>query len=256
MGLGHWELWGAVGWLVVILVPLWFMKRWIGQHLQGLGLLLTGSPDLAVLLYFLILLPGIVVHELSHWLTARLLGVPAGGITIWPRTRRGRLSLGSVRVARVDPLRNSLIGVAPLVAGSLFIVFIGERILGTGQLGEAVLWGRWSLLGERLWALRQVPDFWLWLYLIFALSNAMLPSASDREPWRPVLIFLGAVGATMLLMGGVPQVPPALSDLFLRAVGYLAYAFTLTVAVDAVFMALIWAMETAVGWLTGRRVEY
>ena len=35
----------------------------------------AGDQDLALLLYFVIVLPGIVIHELSHWLAAALLGI-------------------------------------------------------------------------------------------------------------------------------------------------------------------------------------
>ena len=50
--------------------------------------------------------------------------------------------------------------------------------------------------------------------------------------------------------------PEAATSVFLKATGYLAYAFGLTVAVDLVFMARIAALEGAVARLTGRRVEY
>ncbi len=37
--------------------------------------LLTGSQDAALYLYHFILLPGTILHEVAHWLTAKLLGV-------------------------------------------------------------------------------------------------------------------------------------------------------------------------------------
>ena len=84
----------------------------------------------------------------------------------------------------------------------------------------------------------------------------MLPSEADREPWRPLLVFLGLVAVLFYLLGWAPRVPEAAMSWLLRATGYLAYAFGLTVAVDLLFMALIAALEGAVAWLTGRRVEY
>jgi len=248
--------WMPLVWLMATLPPLFLTKRWISRHVQGLGLLLTGDSQAAAALYFVLLLPGILVHELSHWLAAALLGVRTGGISIWPSRRGGRVRMGSVKVGRADPLRASLVGAAPLVGGSLVVLLIGQWILGVGELGEALLGGGWSAFLRGLLASLRLPDFWLWLYLIFAVSNAMLPSEADRKPWRPLLVFLGLVAVLFYLLGWAPRVPEAATSWFLRATGYLAYAFGLTVAVDLVFIALIAALEGAMARLTGRRVKY
>ncbi len=249
--------WTPLIWLAATLVPLFFMKRWINQHIQGLGMLLTGDNEAAMLLYFVLLLPGILIHELSHWLAAKLLGVRTGKISLWPSKRRGnQMRLGSVRIAHTDPFRASLIGVAPLISGSFAILIIGQLILGLGDLGEVLLNGEWGPLGESLLAHLQAPDFWLWLYLIFAVSNAMLPSETDREPWRPVFLFMGLVALSSYLTGWVSQVPEVVTTTSLTGLSYLAYAFSLTVAVDAIFIALIAVIEAFVSRLTGKRVEY
>ena len=62
--------WTPLIWLAATLAPLFFMKRWINRHIQGLGLLLVGDNEAAMFLYFVLLLPGILIHELSHWLAA------------------------------------------------------------------------------------------------------------------------------------------------------------------------------------------
>jgi len=257
--------WTPLAWLVITLVPLFFMKRWINRHLQGLGLLLLGDSDRAMLLYFVLLLPGILIHELSHWVTAKLLGVRTGKISFGPSNRRGnQMRLGSVNVAHTDPFRASLIGLAPLINGSLAILIIGQLILGLGDLGEALLSGEWELVWQSLLVhpftavqgKLQTPDFWLWLYLIFAVSNAMLPSETDREPWKPVLLFVGLVALLFYLTGWVRQVPQALATASLAGLSYLAYAFSLTIVVDAIFIAVIAVFEALVSKLTGKRVKY
>lgn len=249
--------WTPLIWLAAILVPLFFMKRWINRHLQGLGLLLLGDSDRAMLLYFVLLLPGILIHELSHWLTAKLLGVRTGKISFGPSNRRGnQMRLGSVTVARTDPFRASLIGVAPLISGSLAILIIGQLILGFGDVGKVLPDGQWQQVWQSLQTHLRMPDFWLWLYLIFAISNAMLPSEADREPWRPVLMFMGLTALIFYLTGWVRQVPQALAAASLTGLSYLAYAFSLTVVVDAMFIAIIAVFESLVSRLTGRQVEY
>ncbi len=257
--------WTPLVWLVATLIPLFFMKRWINRHIQGLGMLLMGDNEAAMLLYFALLLPGILIHELSHWLAATLLGVRTGKITLWPSKRRGnQMRLGSVRVARTDPLRASLIGLAPLISGSLSILIIGHLILGLGDLGEVLLNGEWEPFWESLVSHLRAPDFWLWLYLIFAVSNAMLPSETDREPWRPVLLFMGLVALFVYLTGWVRQdfgeisriVPEVVATATLTGLSYLAYAFSLTIAVDAIFIAAIAILEVLVSRLTRKRVDY
>ncbi len=249
--------WKPLIWLAATLVPLFFMKRWINRHLQGLGLLLLGDNEAAMLLYFVLLLPGILIHELSHWLAARLLGVRTGRITLWPSRRRGnQMRMGSVRVARTDPLRASLIGVAPLISGYIAILIIGQLILGIGDLGRVLLDGEWESIWQSLRTHIRTPDFWLWLYLIFAISNAMLPSESDREPWRPVLLFIGLATLIFYLTGWVHQIPQTLATASLTGLSYLAYASSLIVVVDAIFVALIAGSEGIVSRLTRKRVEY
>lgn len=249
--------WTPLVWLMATLVPLFFMKRWINRHTQGLGLLLLGNNDAAMYLYFVLLLPGILIHELSHWLAAKLLGVRTGKITLWPSRKRGKqMRMGSVRVARTDPLRASLIGLAPLTSGSVAILIIGQLVLGLGDVGEVLLNGEWGPVWGSLLIHLQTPDFWLWLYLIFAISNAMLPSETDREPWRPVLLFMGLVALLFYLTGWVSQVPEVAADASLTVLSYLAYAFSLTIVVDAIFVAVIAILEVLVSRLTRRRVEY
>jgi hypothetical protein len=257
--------WTPLIWLAATLAPLFFMKRWINRHIQGLGLLLMGDNEAAMLLYFVLLLPGIIIHELSHWLTAKLLGVRTGQITLWPSKRRGnQMRMGSVKVGRTDPFRGSLIGLAPLISGSLAILIIGQLILGLGDLGEVLLNRQWGKVWGSLLAHLQAPDFWLWLYFIFAISNAMLPSETDREPWRPVLLFMCLAVIFFYLTGWVHQdfgelsraVPEVLATASLTSASYLAYAFSLTVLVDAIFIAVIAVLETLVSRLTGKRVEY
>ncbi len=257
--------WTPLVWLAATLAPLFFMKRWINRHIQGLGLLLVGDNEAAMFLYFVLLLPGILIHELSHWLAAKLLGVRTGKISLWPSKARGnQMRLGSVRVARTDPFRASLIGVAPLISGSFAILIIGQLILGLGDLGEVLLNGEWGPVWESLVTHLRAPDFWLWLYLIFAVSNAMLPSETDREPWRSVILFMGLVALFSYLTGWVRQdfgelsraVPEALANASLTGLSYLAYAFSLTVVVDAIFIAVIAVFEFVVSRLTKKRVEY
>ena len=163
---------------------------------------------MALWIFFLVFLPGTLVHELSHWLVAKLLGVPTGRIVIWPQAKRdGTLWLGAIQVGRADPVRNSLIGLAPLISGSLLVAFIGAH-LKLEALGSMLVTGRWELVWEALIRSVNLPDFWIWLYLLFAISNRMLPSPADREPWKPVIVFLSLLSLAVISAGWTPRLSP------------------------------------------------
>ena len=243
--------------LIAILPPLYLMQRWINRHLQGLRLLLTGDTDSAVMIFFLVLLPGIVLHELSHWLVAIMLRVRVGKLALWPKKKRGgQVRLGAVSVGRSDPLRAALIGVAPLITGSVVILLVGQLVLGIGDLGGLLLYGTWSDLWAQLIAYWHAPDFVLWLYLIFAIANAMLPSESDRAAWPMMGLFLTGLLILFMLLGGLSWVTEGTKTAFLAAVGYLAYALGLATVVDALFVVIIALIEELVGRALQQRVDY
>ena len=245
--------WAPLVALVVTLLALFWLKRRITNSLQELSMRLVDDPDVALIVYFVIVLPGVVVHELSHWLMAKLLGVRVSRPAFGPvrKGRSKRVSLGSVRVSKVDPVRASLIGVAPLLGGSAVILLIGNLVLRVGDFAAAVAGQGAGGVLEALGEMAQVGDFWLWLYLIFAVSNAMLPSESDMAAVRPVLIFLGIVSAVVLVFSGVRGISPGLVDGVNAIAGYLATAFGLTLAVDVVFMLAILTVLLPARWFQG-----
>ena len=242
--------WVSLLWLVISLGLLVVLNRWLSQHVQGFLLLLLGSPDVVIYLHYLLLLPGIVLHELSHWTTAQLLGVETKGISILPRKGRGKQVLyGSVKIVSADAVRDSLIGLAPLIAGSTAVLLCASLGLGIMPLSTP------TSLDEFLGYLA-APNILVWLYLIFAISNAMLPSASDREPWLPVILFLGLVLSLLVATNLIAKIPQTVADAALFMVSYLAYAFTLTVVVDALVALPLWLGETAIAYARGSRVQY
>jgi hypothetical protein len=248
--------WLSLVWLVIVFLLMLVMRRWVEAHVQGVAYLLTGHPALALWIFFLIFLPGTLIHELSHWLAAKLLVVPTGSIALWPQTKNdGSVWLGSIQVARTDPLRNSLIGLAPLISGSLLVTAIGAH-LQLDALGSALLGGNWELAAQVLSRSTSLADFWVWLYLLFAIANRMLPSPADREPWKPVLIFLALLGLVIVGAGWTPQLSPDVRDAILNLVGFLLYAFALTLGIDLLMALLLGLTESLAALVLRRRVPY
>jgi hypothetical protein len=246
----------ALFWFLLTLLGLIVVERWIHRHLHGVALLLTGQPDMAIVLYALPLLPGVALHELSHALMAALLRVRSANFSIIPhREDDGHVRLGSVEVEYVDVIRLSLIGLAPLLFGSLAVLLIIRYAFGVSGLGEAILTHDPSAMFTALSGALRVPDAWLWLYLLFAIANAMMPSDSDREPWPPVIALIVIVVVLVMVTGLgsiLSSIGPAIDD----GLAWLAAAFTITLIVDLPFVFLIWLFERTIGNLRGQRVYY
>jgi hypothetical protein len=244
-------------WLILALLPLVFLERWIHRHIQGIWLLLVRDPDLALILYSLLMLPGVLVHEASHWVAATVLGVRAGRFSIVPeRLPDGTLRLGYVETEHVDPLREALIGAAPLVAGAAAIIFVGYSRLGVEPVGGALARGDLLAIAQAVGAMTGLPNFWLWLYLIFTVSNSMLPSASDRRAWWPVVVTLIVFTALLFAFGLGPVLLQTLASPLDTATRALAAAFSITVGLNLVLSPILWLLEVGLIRLTGLKVEY
>ncbi len=247
--------WNSVFWLIVILLVLLLLNRWITAHVQGVGLLLSNNQSVAIWLYFFLFLPGIFLHELSHYVMALLLRVKVGNFSLWPQKKGKDLVLGSVQVRGVGPLRHSLVGVAPLLFGSLAVLVIG-RFLHFDALGGEMMRGDLTAVLDILSGSIAMPDFWLWLYLLFAIANAMMPSAADRVYWLPVLLFFAAIIAVGVAMGIITTVPDTVQTVGGNFLAFMASALGIAVVVDVFFVAFIFILETVLNVTTNRRVQY
>lgn len=244
-------------WLAVIFAPLVLLERWLHRHLQGLWLLIFRDPDIATILYSVMMLPGVALHELSHWIAATLLGVRTGRFSLLPeRLEDGTLRLGFVETEKTDLVREALIGAAPLVAGCGIVLAISYGPLQLGPVGAALATGDVSGVAQNLRMTFSASDTWLWLYMLFAVSNSMLPSASDRRAWLPLLAFAVLLAGVLIYSGFGALVLNAVSGPVESAVQALAAAFTVTVALNVCCVPLLWLVERGLSKLTGLRVEY
>jgi hypothetical protein len=241
-------------WLILTFILLLGLTQWIMRHVQGIGLLVTQDGQIALILYFVLILPGVFLHEISHALVAWLLRVRVRHLSIGVRQKRRtrKVALGSVDIARTDPIRGSLIGLAPLVSGCVAIVLISNQVFNLRGLG--------TFSGQAFWQDLQIayqtPDFWLWAYLVFAIGNAMLPSSADRRSWGIAGLFLLFAGAIFYFSG----LFDTYSDSFVRWVRggtrQLTYAFAVIVMVDIVFAVLLFLVEQGLALLGLGRIKY
>ena len=247
-------------WVAIALIILVLLQRWIHTHLHGLSLLLTGRPDRAVYLYAIILFPGVLLHELSHWITATLLGVRTGSFSVVPQRRPdGSIQLGYVEYYKsktLDPIRESLIGGAPMIVGTIVILLISLHIFDVTNLAAAVQSGQVEAVSFALSEFFDTPFVLIWVYLIFAISNGMLPSASDRRAWPAFILAMTILAGVVYLLGIQREVASGLAGPAATIFGYLGIAFSVAIGTDILVMLVLALLEALVSRLKGVNVVY
>ncbi|MCI0520344.1 MAG: hypothetical protein L0Z70_08825 [Chloroflexi bacterium] len=207
-------------WLVILVGPFILVQRRLHLDIQAVFLLLTRRSEIAIALFSILFFPGVLLHEGSHYLMARLLGVRTGRFSLIPRPLPdGRLQLGYVETAAADFLRDALIGAAPLFSGLLLVAYAGWARLGLPQAWEGLSAGGLAATAASVY---QRPDFWLWFYLILTVSSTMLPSRSDRRAWLPMAIAFAALLGVSLWAGAGPWMAQTLTapvNILLRSIG-------------------------------------
>ncbi len=241
--------------LILLIVPLLYLQRFLQHEIQAIFLLLTRQPEISMALFSLLFLPGVMLHELSHFLVAHLLGVRTGRFSLIPkRLGDGRLQLGYVETASTDFVRDALIGAAPLIAGGIFVASAGISRLELNILWQNLIHGQAVPFREALTSTTSRPDFWLWFYLIFAVSSTMMPSSSDRRAWLPLLLVMAFVSILVILVGAGPWVLSRLGSTINSALNAVTLVFTTTVVIHLILLPPAWAIRKVVSRITGYRV--
>ena len=243
--------------LAAVLLPLIYIEKWIHSHLYGVGWLLTNDKKSATALYYVFLLPGVFLHEFVQWLIAGAFNVKTKRVMAWPEAQDdGTLRLDFVQIRKANRFQAAIIGAAPLLVGLAVIWVISNHILDFENVLTALGTGDITLIGSALQELASKTDFFLWLYLIFAISNAMLPTPADRQGW-PLLIGIFFAGLVVLIIVGVGDVlVETLTGPVAHAVDLLTTAFTIMLLVEIFAILFIGFFEEVLERLTKRKFYY
>lgn len=231
------------------------VQRLLYRELQAVFLLITRRAGAAMGIFSLLLFPGVLLHELSHFVMARLLGVRTGRLSLLPRVMaNGNMRLGYVETAATDPLRDTLIGAAPLISGMLVVSLLGAEPLGILPLADSLFEVELSVLWAEAAKLPARPDFWLWFYLAFAVSSTMLPSAADRRAWWSLGVFIALI-LLLALIPGVSQwmmvnVGPVLN----RGLRGMGLVFAASSLIHLILIPPSWLIKIILSRITGLRV--
>lgn len=148
------------------IISLHFLSRKLTGRLYKFIYSVTKSKKWTVYLFAVLFLPGTFIHEVSHYLAALFLFVPAGKLKIMPEVEDEKIKLGSVSIGKTDPFRKFIVGIAPLLFGNLIIY--GLLKYGISK----------SLLRSPYYIL-------LTAYCIFQIGNTMFLSKEDlKGAWK------------------------------------------------------------------------
>lgn len=128
-------------------------------------------------------MPGTFIHEVSHLLASLVLLVPFGKLELIPEELpEGGLKMGSLEVAKTDPVRRLLIGAAPTFVGTAIIFsviyFIYSKALMTSIL-------------PLLFA----------VYVVFEIGNTMFSSRKDMEGSLLFVVLMTSIMIAFYLLG-------------------------------------------------------
>lgn len=242
-------------WLLLLLAPFLILQQQLHREIQSIFLLLTKRTDISLVIFSLLFFPGVFLHEGSHYLMARLLGVRTGRFSLIPRPlANGRVQLGYVETAQADFYRDAMIGIAPLISGGILVAYAGMVQLGMGLPWIEILSTEGNGFVEAIQRIYQRSDFWIWFYLIFTVSSTMMPSKSDRRAWLPVSITIILLIAIGVLSGIGPWLAQNLAPVLNAAFRSISAVFAISLIVHFILLLPLLFLRRILERLTGYRV--
>jgi len=246
---------GSLLYLLLLIVPLLYLQRFLQREIQSIFLLITHQAEISMALFSLLFLPGVLLHEVSHFLMAHLLGVRTGRFSLIPKKLgNGRLQLGYVETASTDFVRDALIGAAPFIAGGILVAYIGVSRLEFNALWESLTLGQASSFRLALKSIADQPDFWLWFYLIFTISSTMMPSASDRRAWLPLILVIVIFSGLVLVLGAGPWLLTHAGSIIKSALDAITIVFGITVLTHLLLLPPVWMIRKIISHILGYQV--
>lgn len=155
--------------LILEAIIIFLTSQYIFKAFFLLLLVTFKSKSVAISIISFFFLPGVIIHELSHLLTAEVLRVKTHGIEFFPELHSGHLKMGSVLVENSDFFRQFLIGIAPFLSGVSLLIAVFFFVSPFISLGNIF---------------SSVNSFLLsvgFLYVVFVITNTMFSSKKDME---------------------------------------------------------------------------
>ncbi len=202
-----------------------------------------GGSVLGRMALYLLVFPGVVLHEGGHYLACLLTGTKVSRFAPFSprRSNDGRLVLGYVRHERRAFPIGAIIGLAPILLNPLGLLSVTAFL--TPLTLEEVASPSVSVVVEGIFTsgfLTRTPllaAIWAYLSLSFALGS--VPSREDLSTLPVVLLVFGVgiLSSALLRVGTEDVLSSAIGDLATLAAGL--YALPATVAAAAALITMV-----------------
>lgn len=171
--------------LILSLSFLYLSSRFLVKQLSLFVHRFGGSKKALVIIWSFIFLPGTIIHELSHFFAAILVGARTGKIEILPRfldDESHTVALGSVQTQKLGILQGVLVGLAPFYTGLGILAWLGSMMMTS-----------YNTDNFQILALQG--------YLFFTVANSFFPSPSDLGHAIPAAITTAILLSLLMIAG-------------------------------------------------------
>jgi hypothetical protein len=157
-------------WILIFLIQIFLISNISNKIFNQIYLYLykyIRNEKIVVFIVGVMFMPGTLIHELSHAITAIFLGAKVKSFSIWPKFENNSIKLGYAEVTKLDTFRNTLIGIAPLIFGIILNYYLVQ-----------------------LFVISNIEVKFLLFYFIFQISNSMFLSESDTKELKILSVIL------------------------------------------------------------------
>jgi hypothetical protein len=270
------------------------IERWLHQHIFKVGWLLTRNFQTTTILYYTFFLPGVFLHELTYWLGAGMLNVRATvSIPFFkkeaPAPKDDKQAKATAEVPKPPPsntidisklkpnfvtldfgtargrgkqaqkgiYRKAIISVLPLFVALVCIWLIADNIFNIMGVVGTMASGELTDIVTAYNTLTGVPNFWLWIYIVFTIANTMFPFVPEElRGWRTVLITTVAVGLALTLIGIGGEIFQAMQSPLANLIEVMEVTLILIIIVDVVMVLALGTIEYIIEHVTGNTATF
>lgn len=224
-----------------------------------MGWLVTKQLQTTTILFYAFFLPGIVIHEFVYWAMAGLLNVRADRVLEWPKKQDvAELRLNFVKLApKTGAIKLALITAAPFAAGLFLVWLIANHVLNVSVFAQSMQSGVLGDVSGTVGQFISTPDFWLWVYLVFTISNTLTPAHPEHlRGWWVILAALGVAFVVLLFLGTAGEVLANALRSLSDSVNALSGALGVIIGIDLFMVAVLGTIEAIIERITGNSATF
>ncbi len=177
----------------------------------------------------------------------------------WPKKQDvAELRLNFVKLApKTGALKLAIITAAPFGVGLVLVWIIANNVLNVTTITATMQSGFLTDVSGALGQLTATPDFWLWIYLVFTISNTLTPAHPEHlRGWWMVITALVIGFIVLLFLGTAGDVLVAALQSLNTSVNVLSGALGVIIVIDLFMVAVLGTLEAIIERFTGNSATF